>query len=608
LKTASGKPIALGPELARGGEGAIYPLAGNPAVLAKIYDPAPDAGRVAKLRAMIAAPPAARLRNLGWPTDLILAGNQVTGFTMPRLPGRELHTLWSGQSRRTQFPEASYGFIVAVAANLARAFAAGHEAGLVIGDVNERCALVAEDATVSLIDCDSAQIESGGRAYPCDVGTPNFQPPELQAVPSFRGLRRTRNHDAFGLAVVIFHLLFFARHPFAGRPASGESPEIHDAIAAFQFAWAEDRGLLRPPRTLPLWAAGPDAEALFRRAFGPEGAAAGRPTAASWVRTLDKLRSSLRQCRSNAAHQYYPPKSGDACPLCELEADIGGNLFAITGRQDPARQNPVREAERLWAAIAAIRPPPPLPRMPQPRNFSFRGRPYRLQPSFAPFRLLQTLGVLATPYQRERQSRQRQLDAAQAAYAALARQWAARDPAAAFRSKSAALAKARQKLAEIFAQRDAEVRAAAGRAALIRYLSGFPLAKARITGVGKKRLTTLAAHGIVTAADVSPEALEPIPGFGPALKTALISWRQSLERRSQAPATAMPTPAQTQRIDARFAPAIATGLAALRDGAQALQSIVADERAETERAYAELTAAAAAVAQAEADLESESDE
>ncbi len=607
LRTVSGKPLALGSELARGGEGVVFPIAGHAGLLAKIYDPSPDAARVTKLRAMVAVPPVARPRNAGWPIDLIETDRRVAGFTMARLPGRELHTLWSGQSRRALFPEASYAFIVAVAANLARAFAAGHEAGLVIGDVNERCALVAEEGTVSLIDVDSVQIEASGRLHSCDVGTPNFQPPELQRVPSFRGLRRTRNHDAFGLAVLIFHLLFFARHPFAGRPATGESPEIHDAIAAFQFAWAEDRGLLRPPRTLPLRAVGADLEALFRRAFSPAGANEGRPTAGTWVRALDALRGGLRQCRSNNAHQYVPDAS-DTCPLCDLEADIGGDLFAISGRQDTTRQNPVREAERLWAQITAVKPPEPPPRIPSPRHFSFRGRPYLLRPSPAPLRLLQALGLRQTPLQRERAARLGALEQAQATYERLVQRWTARDPAAVFQARLTTFTRARQTLLEAFRQRDAEVREAANRATVNRFLGNYPLARAKIPGVGPKRLTTLAAHGITTAADVTKDALNPIPGFGPALKTALRSWRQDLERRSHAPASAVPPPAETQRIDSRFAPPIAAGLAALREGVDELRRIVTEGAAETEHAYGELTKAAAAVAQAEADLAGEDEE
>jgi len=38
----------------------------------------------------------------------------------------------------------------------------------------------------------------------------------------FRGLERSAGHDAFGLAVLLFHLLFMGRHPFAGRSLAGE--------------------------------------------------------------------------------------------------------------------------------------------------------------------------------------------------------------------------------------------------------------------------------------------------------------------------------------------------------------------------------------------------
>ena len=74
----------------------------------------------------------------------------------------------------------------------------------------------AKNALVVLIDCDSFQVNTNGRCYPCEVGVPLYTPPELQKK-SFRELIRTRNHDRFGLAILIFQLLFVGRHPYAGR-------------------------------------------------------------------------------------------------------------------------------------------------------------------------------------------------------------------------------------------------------------------------------------------------------------------------------------------------------------------------------------------------------
>ena len=158
------------------------------------------------------------LKIAAWPIDL-LSDNKgvVRGFIMPRVvTRRDIHELYSPKSRAEAFPEADFRFLVHVAANIARAFAVVHEQGHVLGDVNHGNLLVGADGTVMLIDCDSFQIGNGTNVFTCDVGVPLFTAPELHGR-TFRGLVRTANHDRFGLAVLLFHLLYMGRHPFAGR-------------------------------------------------------------------------------------------------------------------------------------------------------------------------------------------------------------------------------------------------------------------------------------------------------------------------------------------------------------------------------------------------------
>ncbi len=596
---STGRALQLGAELARGGEGAVYRLAAAPGTLAKIYNTPPSRERVAKLRAMVAVPPPDRPGGTGWPLDLVEAEGAVRGFTMPFIPDRqELHAVWSGASRRALFPQADYAMLVATAANLCRAVAGVHAAGLVIGDVNERCALAGADGTVALIDCDSFQLGP----HACDVATPMYQPPELQGVATYRGLARTRNHDAFGLAVLIFQILFFARHPFAGRPTAGEAPEIPQAIAAFQFAWVEGTGLLRPPRTLPLAATGPDVARLFARAFSREGVSAGRPTAESWARALDALGRRLQPCAFTPAHQHLPV-AGE-CPLCALEAETGGELFAIGAVRTRGAGNPEREAEELWAAIAALHPPAAKPPIPAPRSYRMTGRPYPAVDATGVVRLLQRMGVLATAQEKERAARIAAVRLAQDDYARLAATWSVLDPVSVWQTEHAMLAAARTELLRGFAGRRQEIEQASSRADLQRYLGSLALDSAAIRGIGRQRIQTLRAHGITTAADISAAALRSIPGFGPALKAALEAWRTTKELAFRPPRgeARLPPPAEVRRIDARYADSIGKRLGTLRGGADRLRRIAAEEGAKLDRAHAALVDAARRLAQAEADL------
>ena len=136
----------------------------------------------------------------------------------------EVHALHSPKSRLQKFPEASWAFLIYAATNIARAIAVMHEHGFVVGDVNPKNILVTRKATITLLDCDSFQITADGKTYRCEGGFPEYTPPELQGV-AFRDVERNEQHDCFGLAVVIFQLLFLGRHPFSGRfLGEGEMP------------------------------------------------------------------------------------------------------------------------------------------------------------------------------------------------------------------------------------------------------------------------------------------------------------------------------------------------------------------------------------------------
>ena len=41
---------------------------------------------------------------------------------------------------------------------------------------------------------------------------------------------------------------------------------------------------------------------------------------------------------------------------------------------------------------------------------------------------------------------------------------------------------------------------------------------------------TLASYGIETAADIVQHKISPVPGFGPALQSKLVTWRMTLEK------------------------------------------------------------------------------
>lgn len=364
LTDASGRELRIGPLLGRGGEGAVHRVVGQSNIVAKLYTIEVASERIRKLTAMMAITTPGLLDVTAWPTGPVLHGGRLAGFLMPRIEGaEEAHVLYGPKSRKQKFPDAGFAFLVHAAANAARAFAVVHGHGLVVGDVNDRVAMIARNAIVRLIDCDSFQIVAGNERFPCEVGVPTFTPPELQHLSSFRGVARDTNHDAFGLAVLLFHLLFLGRHPYAGRFRGDADMPIEAAIREHRFAYAADAARTRmdaPPGTPAPGIMSAAVAGLFERAFSP-GAAAGkerRPSAGEWVEALSGLQAQLRNCRENTAHAYLGVL--ETCPWCDLDARSGIELFNYVG---PADAGPPIDVDAIWQAITGMIPLslPPLP-------------------------------------------------------------------------------------------------------------------------------------------------------------------------------------------------------------------------------------------------------
>ena len=319
--------LALGEIIGKGGEATVCALRNDPNTLAKLYHH-PSAEKAAKLRVMIANPPSdltSRARiTIAWPRRRVFDRQdpaKVRGFLMPRviggIPLAQIHNM---KSRLQTLPSFHWKYLVRCATNLSREVSRIHCAGYVIGDANDTGVLVANDATVSLVDCDSFQVKdlNGDKVYRCTVGVDLFTPPELLGC-RFSDVDRNLNHDAFGLAVLIF-LTLIGSHPFSVKTASGsEQPTIGNAIRDGLYPDNTARAST-PPFAPPLSILPPEIRALFRTAFAAQGKR--RPSANDWIAALQQLDSSLTQCRRNQNHHFSSHLSD--CPWCERARSLGG--------------------------------------------------------------------------------------------------------------------------------------------------------------------------------------------------------------------------------------------------------------------------------------------
>ncbi|WP_137177547.1 helix-hairpin-helix domain-containing protein [Roseomonas sp. AR75] len=603
----AGTPLRIGREIAKGFEGAVHELPSMPGHVAKIYHAPPDPVRARKLQAMAAMPSGARPAGAAWPVAVVQDESRIVGFVMPRFENRrELHAVCAPAERKKTFPLADYRFLVAVAANLARAFATVHAAGAVIGDVNERLALVDQRATVGLVDCDSFQIEVDGAVLTCDVGVEQYQPPELQGV-ALRGRQRLRNHDCFGLAVLVFQLLFFNRHPFAGVPLHGAPPSLGEAIAQHRFAWSAEaaaRGVRQPPNTLPFNALDSRLRVMFERAFGPEGRSEGRHSASVWVKALESYAAQLVSCRANSHHAHLP----GACPICVIEGRTGALMFVPrAGAAVPALPDFPALAAQLRAELGRRLLPRAPGTPPSEGDYARRvtGRPLPPgveRPGFFG-RILDLVGISEDSWAKEIARRDAAFQRAQLVYQTALANWRAEVHRDAIATMVREIGSQCDRLANLSREADAAIAGAAGRsrgAALRTFLETFPIASASIEGIGRGRIAALEGAGIDTAADVSSKALATVPGFGPVLSSRVLSWRKACEARFKAPATEGVPVTNTPALAAIRGKATSLE-AAIRAGLAKLDHMISAEAARIGGVRADLDRLARDLAQAGAD-------
>ena len=319
--------VRLGPRIGKGGEGEVYSLEDDDLHAVKLYTVSDLVEREQKVEAMIRSGMAHQAPQGAFPLSVVRTeAGRFAGFLMRKvLEHNPLHELYSPGSRKLHFPHADYRFLVRTAQNISKAIASVHAIGCVVGDINQSSILVSKAATVALIDSDSFQVTTASQTFFCRVGVPEYTPPELQGVPLAK-VPRTANQDAFGLAIVIFQLLFMGRHPFVGSVRRGDIPPLHQSIKEFRFVYAEHRdvGMDQPPGTPALSDFPPSVANAFEAAFGIT-TRDSRPSAQQWIDILAALEHSLIQCPDEKLHWY--PVEASECLWCAMERELGATLF-----------------------------------------------------------------------------------------------------------------------------------------------------------------------------------------------------------------------------------------------------------------------------------------
>jgi DNA-binding helix-hairpin-helix protein with protein kinase domain len=640
LFTSRGTAIDVGRELGKGGEGSVFELPALTNQVAKLYHKTPDPKKQSKLSYMASTADVQLLNYVAWPQETLhpSRGGPVIGFLMPKVSNKDpIHMVYSPAHRRQDYPKAAWDFLLFVARNIAASFETVHAHGHVIGDVNQNSFMVGRDSKVVLIDSDSFQVNARGTMHLCEVGVSHFTPPELQSLSSFDGFTRSTNHDNFGLALLIFHVLFGGRHPNSGVPLrSGVGDALETDIKNFRYAYARDnesRGFSPPPRSIPVSMVTDAMQSMFHMAFTEKGAAGARPSAQQWVAALDGLRGRLKKCSASSMH-VHPDHLG-SCPWCALEKQGVVYFVDLGATFTPTSSGFV--LTQTWGLIQAVPAPPPLS-VPAPGNFKVTakalpaGIPGEGTVTFYRFVVVAfaIAFVFAAPKAwffallggwfgwamagdagssaraAERSSRQSALEAARQEYERLMGRAKKEAGPEGFHARKAELARMKDELEALPRAEQEELNqlhATAQERQKQKFLNTCFIDRATIPGVGPARKAALRSFGIETAADVTKGQVMQVRGFGESLTRAVLDWKRSCERQFQFNPAAAVSQADRDSVRAKFA-AKRTSLERTLAAAPAeLQQFRQQATAQAAGLMPQLQAAAQKLAQAEADYQ-----
>ena len=439
-------------------------------------------------------------------------------------------------------------------------------ASIVVGDVNSNNVVVDRDSTDAPHRLRQLPDPRRGAVFRCNVGVADYQPPELQTSDLSR-VDRLPQHDLFGLAVMIFQLLFVGKHPFAGvlPPTIRATGAIGDNVAARRFFYGPEAQRWSAP------AAGqPDAHGgharrsrscFVRRSWAIRARGRAPPPGAG---ASTDLKTQTIACRSQCA---APPSARAALPWCALETR-GLHYFSLLRRAPGRRRRRFglaqftdADVERMWARSPRSRARSA--RTAIPATKIYRTTPLGLWKAkriaaFAAVAVVVALavailfatgfgglalfvalvgmlgGLAARPDARRAFAlRRKRLEESRKAHALAQREWAAVARAARFSENRARLVKVRQALKDQRRRYEAEVAALQknrDREELKHYLESHVIAVNLIPEIDKRTKAMLLSFGLETAIDLCPETLREVPHLTRPQRVRLMLWRESLER------------------------------------------------------------------------------
>lgn len=320
--------------LGKGGEGAVHNVASHdlpdlPAaseLVVKIYYKPEEGNRREKVIAMVSSPPSSTM--LAWPLAIVANNGRFVGYIMEKLRTREMKEwahLAHTKTRQSDSPDFDVRYAITACLNMSVAMKSLHDAGHVQGDCNESNVFAGADASVKIVDTDSAQIRAkDGRVFRCEVGKPEYTAAELIGKP-LRDQDRTEATDAFAFGVMLFQMLTGGAHQTDGiYTGSDDPPSTMSKISQGILPMLRDesqRNFKPVPRVAVVGIPSKiKSLVLALSAVNPYD----RPGFEKIISVLKDVQMNLVQCSEDPAH-WYDSRDG-RCGWC---------VHAKTGQLDP---------------------------------------------------------------------------------------------------------------------------------------------------------------------------------------------------------------------------------------------------------------------------------
>lgn len=236
------KSISLKNEINKGGEGTIYSVDEN--TVAKVYHPnnlTPE--KEAKIKVILSK--GINFEGICAPIESIFNDNgKFIGYLMPKAKtenGFELQTcIFNPASLKNKLPDWTRVNLANLSITILEKIKYLHDKEIIIGDINPFNILIKDDKTVFFVDVDSYQVDN----FTCPVGTVHFTAPEIQDIDSYNSLIRTKDHENFSVATLLFMIFHAGKTPYSYQGGGNMKDNIKSMN--FSFPLGDEDNYLAP--------------------------------------------------------------------------------------------------------------------------------------------------------------------------------------------------------------------------------------------------------------------------------------------------------------------------------------------------------------------------